>query len=201
MGSEVTNDKEDFMINKKEMVVYGINLTKLRKEYNDVINPKNSMTYTFWKEHVIETIRIGSNEAVAENLSHYLTNEERKKESEFDFGRNLLLSFALFFGSCFFTFGIAYFSMGSNTFNQLSALIEKADLQDKLPQLYTDTLPQLYTDTFSFFSNLLLWFTSAVIAFIGLFLFVYLQTSKDKLSKDIGFLRDLNQIIKDINRL
>lgn len=178
-------------MNKKEMVVYGINLTNLRKEYDDVINPKNSMTYTFWKEHVIETIKIGSNEAVAENLSHYLTNEERKKESEFDFGRNLLLSFTLFFGSCFFTFGIAYFSMGSNTFNQLSALIEKADISQ-------DILSQFYTDTFSFLSNLLLWFTIVVIAVIGLFLFVYLQTSKDKLSKDIGFLRDLNQIIKDI---
>ena len=177
------------MINKKEIVVYGINLTNLRKKYNEVINPKNSMTYTFWKAYVIE--KIGSNETVAENLSHYLTNEERKKESEFDFGRNLLLSFALFFGSCFFTFGIAYFSMGSNTFNQLSALIEKADISQ-------DILSQFYTDTFSFLSNLLLWFTIVVIAVIGFFLFVYLQTSKDKLSKDIGFLRDLNQIIKDI---
>ena len=159
---------------------------------NEVIDPKNSMTYTFWKAYVIE--KIGSNETVAENLSHYLTNEERKKESEFDFGRNLLLSFALFFGSCFFTFGISYFSMGSNTFNQLSELIEKADISQ-------DILSQFYTDTFSFLSNLLLWFTIVVIAVIGLFLFVYLQTSKDKLSKDIGFLRDLNQIIKDIKRL
>lgn len=84
--------------------------------------------------------------------------------------------------------------MGSNTLNQLSALIEKADISQ-------DKLLQLHTDNFSFLSNLLFRFTIAVIAVIGLFLFIYLDTSKDKLSKDIGFLRDLNQIIKDIKRL
>lgn len=179
MCSEVTNDKEDFMINKKEMVVYGINLTKLRKEYNDVINPKNSMTYTFWKEHVIETIRIGSNEAVAENLSHYLTNEERKKESKLDFGKNLLLSFSLFFGSCLLTFGYSYLDMISK---QILGLIEK---ENNMPEI----------------GNILVSFTIFVIILIGCFILLYLPIRQDKLLKEIGFLRNLNQIIKDIKRV
>ena len=194
MCSEVTNDKEDFMINKKEKVVYGINLTNLRKEYDDVINPKNSMTYTFWKEHVIETIKIGSNETVDENLSHYLTNEERKKASELDFGSNLLLSFVLFFGSCLLTLWNSYLDMTSNAVNQILGLIEK---ENNMPE----KLPKLYNETNLFFSNILVSFTIIVIILIGCLLFLFLPIKKDKLIKEIGFLRDLNQIIKDIKRL
>ena len=194
MCSEVTNDKEDFMINKKEKVVYGINLTNLRKEYDDVINPKNSMTYTFWKEHVIETIKIGSNETVDENLSHYLTNEERKKASELDFGSNLLLSFVLFFGSCLLTLWNSYLDMTSNAVNQILGLIEK---ENNMPE----KLPKLYNETNLVFSNILVSFTIIVIILIGCLLFLFLPIKKDKLIKEIGFLRDLNQIIKDIKRL
>lgn len=180
------------MINKKEIVVYGINLTNLRKKYDEVINPKNSMTYTFWKAYVIE--KIGSNETVVENLSHYLTNEERKKASELDFGSNVLLSFALFFGSCLLTLWNSYLDMTSNAVNQILGLIEKENIMP-------ENLPKLYNETNLFFSNILVSFIILVIILIGCLLFLYLPIKKDKLLKEIGFLRDLNQIIKDIRRL
>ena len=175
-------------MNKKEIVVYNINIAELRKEY-DVINHKNSKSYTFWKTYVIE--KIGSDETILENLSHYLTNEERKKASELDSGRNLLLSFALFFGSCLLTLGNSYLDMTSNTFNQILGVIEKENIMP-------ERLSKFYTETNLFFSNTLVSFTIFVIILIGCLLFLYLPIKKDKLLKEIVFLRDLNQIIKDI---
>lgn len=174
-------------MNKKERVVYNINITELRKEY-DVINHKKH-TYTSWKAYVIE--KIGSNETILENLSHYLTDEERKKASELDFGKNLLLSFSLFFGSCLLTFGYSYFDMFSK---QILGLIEKENIMP-------ENLPKLYNETNLFFSNIRLSFTIIVMILIGCFLFLYLPIRQDKLLKEIDFLRDLNQIIKDIRRL
>lgn len=175
-------------MNKKDRVVYDINITELRKEY-DVINNKKDKTYTFWKFYVIG--KIGSNETILENLSHYLTNEERKKASELDFGSNLLLSFALFFGSCLLTLGNSYLDMTSNAVNQILGFIEKENIM-------TERLSKVYTETNLFFSNILVSFTILVIILIGCLLFLYLPIKKDKLLKEIGFLRDLNQIIKDI---
>ena len=39
------------MNNKKNEIFYNINLTNLRKEYDD-ITPNKSPTYTSWKEHI-----------------------------------------------------------------------------------------------------------------------------------------------------
>lgn len=76
------------MNNKKNENFYGINLNNLRKEYNDINNPKRlDVTYSFWKNHII--YRIEGNEFIIENLLHYLINEERKKKVILSFGQVL----------------------------------------------------------------------------------------------------------------
>lgn len=43
------------MNNKKEEF-YNVNITELREEYDAVINPKSSVYYTSWKEHIVAAI-------------------------------------------------------------------------------------------------------------------------------------------------
>ena len=178
------------MNNKKNENFYGINLNNLRKEYNDINNPKKpGATYSFWKNHII--YRIEGNEFIIENLLHHLINEERKKRSDIELWSSFKLPFFIFLSSIIYTFTTTFISINTDAINYIFSLFtDKNDIN-------IEKISRTFTNINNYIIYLLVICTIVFFVAIGVPVFKLLFT-RDKKLNEINFLRDFIDIIEKL---
>lgn len=131
------------MNNKKEEF-YNVNITELREEYDAVINPKSSVYYTSWKEHIVAAIN--GNEWVIQNVLHHLTSKKIEQINRLE-TLNIVMKFIYFAGSSFISAIIVALTLGANAINYILGLLnDKNLLHADSTENAVSTLTKLYTE-------------------------------------------------------
>lgn len=181
------------MNNKKNEIFYNINLTNLRKEYDDITLNK-SMTYTFWKEHIFAAI--DSKESVAQNIAHHLTSKKSEQIIKLE-KLNFLIKFIFFAGSSFVTATIIAFTFGTNAISNIFGLFkDKGEFSTEKISEIINALSQIYTSANLTMIEYLLIFIIAIILLVGIVLYMLLSR-KDSVHKEINFLDSFIDIIEE----
>lgn len=192
------------MNNKKNEIFYNINLTNLRKEYDD-ITPNKSPTYTFWKEHIFAAI--DGKESVTQNIVHHLTSKKSEKTTKLE-NLNILIKFIFFAGSSLITAIVITFTFGTNAINNILGLFkdkgelfnvfnDKGDFSASTVEKAINALSQIYIHANMTMIQSLLKVIFVIILSVGIVLYFYVLHRKDKILKEINFLDSFIEIIEE----